>query len=213
MAVSSRPHQPALISLIFQSTSRIQHACHPKAPTRRGPKWPLVSHKLSRVCEEFPERANGWSMLLSRRTKAGLASAALVGVLGAATLVVGGGMNAAEEAELSSAEIVALRFPEDLEDAALSAAPDAAADRDVEQQALSILAFNPDPLGVPGPQTWASRQIPERASARADPAAASAAEDPTGSIAAAPAGRPAPAPRAKHQPATLVNNTPIASIQ
>jgi len=143
-------------------------------------------------------------MLLSRRTKAGLASAALVGALGAATLVVGGSMNSAEEAELSSAEIVALRFPEDLEDAALSAAPDAAADRDVEQQALSILAFNPDPLGVPGPQTWASRQIPERASARADR---------TGSIAAGPAGRPAPAPRAKHQPSTLFNNAQIASIK
>ena len=152
-------------------------------------------------------------MLLSRRTKAGLASAALLGSLGATTLVVGGSMNSAEEAELSSAEIVALRFPEDLEDAALSAAPDAAADRDVEQQALSILAFNPDPLGVPGPQTWASRQIPERASARADPTAASAAGERTGSIAVAPAGRPAPAPRAKHQPSTLFNNAQIASIK
>src|SRR5258708_30161111 len=125
-------------------------------------------------------------MLLSRRTKAGLGAGGVVGGLGGGALVVGGSMNSAEEAELSSAEIVALRFPEDLEDAALSAAPDAAADRDVEQQALSILAFNPDPLGVPGPQTWASRQIPERASARADPAAASAAEARTRSISAGP---------------------------
>jgi hypothetical protein len=152
-------------------------------------------------------------MLLSRRTKAGLASVALLGSLGAATLVVGGSMNSAEEAELSSAEIVALRFPEDLEDAVSPAGAEVAADRAVERQALSILAFNPDPLGVPGPQTWASRQIPERASERADPAAASAAGERTGSITAAAAGRPAPAPRAKHRPATLFNNAQIASIK
>src|SRR5260370_276172 len=66
-------------------------------------------------------------MLLSRRTKAGLASVALVGTLGAAALVAGGSMNSAEEAELSSAEIVALRFPEDLVDAASPAAASGAA--------------------------------------------------------------------------------------
>jgi hypothetical protein len=41
-------------------------------------------------------------MLLSRRTKAGLASLALLASLGVAMLVVGGSMNSAEEAELSS---------------------------------------------------------------------------------------------------------------
>src|SRR5260370_24861140 len=97
-------------------------ACLLAAPPGRGPKWPLVSHKLSPVCEEFPGRANGWSMLLSRRTKAGLASVALVGTLGAAALVAGGSMNSAEEAGPSSAEIVALRFPEDLVDPASPAA-------------------------------------------------------------------------------------------
>jgi hypothetical protein len=152
-------------------------------------------------------------MLLSRRTKAGLASFALVGTLGAAALVAGGSMNSAEEAELSSAEIVALRFPEELVDAASPAAPDAAADGAVEQQTLSILAFNPDPLGVPGPRTWASRQAPEPASAHPDPAPARAAGERTGSITAGPAGRPAPAPRAKHQPATLFNDAQIASIK
>lgn len=153
-------------------------------------------------------------MLLSRRTKAGLASAALLGSLVAAALVAGGSMNSAEEAELSSAEIVALRFPEDLVDAALpaAAAPDAAADRAV-QQTLSILAFNPDPLGVPGPRAWASRQALAPVSAHPDPATATAAEERTGSIAAGPAGRPAPAPRAKHQPATLFNDAQIASIK
>jgi len=152
-------------------------------------------------------------MLLSRRTKAGLASVALLGSLVAAALVAGGSMNSAEEAELSSAEIVALRFPEDLVDAAspAAAAPDTAADRAV-QQTLSILAFNPDPLGVPGPRAWASRQALEPASAHPDPAAAAAAAERTGSIAAGPS-RPAPAPRAKHQPATLFNDAQIASIK
>jgi hypothetical protein len=153
-------------------------------------------------------------MLLSRRTKAGLASVALVGTLGAAALIAGGSMNSAADAELSSAEIVALRFPEELVDAAspAAAAPDAAADRAV-QQTLSILAFNPDPLGVPGPRSWASRQALEPVSAHPDPAAATAAGERTGSIAAAPAGRLAPAPRAKHQPATLFNDAQIASIK
>jgi len=155
--------------------------------------------------------------MLSRRTKAGLASVALVGTLGAAALIAGGSMNSAEEAELSSAEIVALRFPEELVDTAspAAAAPDAAADRAV-QQTLSILAFNPDPLGVPGPRTWASRQALEPASGHPDPApagAARAAGERTGSITAGPAGRPAPAPRAKHQPATLFNDAQIASIK
>src|SRR5207302_8329986 len=98
-------------------------------------------------------------MLLSKRTKAGLACLALFGAVGAAALISGGSAQSVEEAELSAAEIVALRFPSELEAAApLQADADAAAD--IEQQTLSILAFNPDPLGIPGPRTWAPREMP-----------------------------------------------------
>ena len=152
-------------------------------------------------------------MGFSKRMKAGLASLALLGALGAAALVAGGSMNPAEDPQLSPAEIVALRFPGDLENATSPAGVELAVDRDIEQQTLSILAFNPDPLGVPGPQTWASRQIAELSGAHADPAAASAAGQRNGSIMAGPAGRPTPAPRAKHQPATLFNDAQIASIK
>jgi hypothetical protein len=148
------------------------------------------------------------------KAKGGLACLALLGAVGTMAVVSGGSTGSTEDPELSSAEIVALRFPEELVDAASpAAAPDAAADRDVEQQTLSILAFNPDPLGVPGPRTWASRQALEPASQHPDPAAASAAGERTGSIAAGAAGRAAPAPRAKHQPATLFNDAQIASIK
>src|ERR1700680_89629 len=106
-------------------------------------------------------------MGFSKRMKAGLASLSLRGGLGAPAVVAGGSMNPADDPQLSPAEIVALRFPGDLEDATSPAGVELAVDRDIEQQTLSILAFNPDPLGVPGPQRWASRQSAELSGARA----------------------------------------------
>ena len=155
-------------------------------------------------------------MLVSRKTKAALACLTLLGAVATAAFVSGGSASWGEDPELSSAEIVALRFPEELEEASPARGPELAVDRDIEQQTLSILAFNPDPLGVPGPRAWASRQALEPASGHPDPApagAARAAGERTGSITAGPAARPAPAPRAKHQPATLFNNAQIASIK
>ena len=84
-----------------------------------------------------------------------------------------------------------------------------------EQQVLTILAFNPDPLGFPGPRTsWAAPQIAEPVGEAADPAAtAAAAVERTGSVNAAPQVRPAPPARAKRQPSTLFNDAQIASIR
>ena len=150
-------------------------------------------------------------MRFSKKAKAGSACLALLGMIGAAALVSGGSAGSVEDPELSSAAIVALRFPEDLEDATSPLGTEAVADRDMEQQTLSVLAFNPDPLGVPGPQTWVARQIPEFSGERADPAAAASAGERTGSI-TVPTGRPAQA-RAKRRPVTLFNDAQIASIK
>jgi hypothetical protein len=152
-------------------------------------------------------------MLLSRRTKAGLACLALIGAIGTAALISGGSARSVDDPELSAAEIVALRFPSEAEEAAPPLPVDPAAASDVERQTLAILAFNPDPLGVPGPRTWASREISEPAGERADPPAASAAGERTGSVPVMPQARPTQPARVKHQPVTLFNDAQIASIK
>ncbi len=101
---------------------------------------------------------------VSKTAKGGLACLALIGAIGTAALVSGGSARSVDDPELSSAEIVALRFPSDWEEMASpaqadpSAAQDAA--QDIEQQTLSILAFNPDPLGIPGPPTPRAKNQP-----------------------------------------------------
>ncbi len=152
---------------------------------------------------------------VSKTAKGGLACLALIGAIGTAALVSGGSARSVDDPELSSAEIVALRFPSDWEEMASpaqadpSAAQDAA--QDIEQQTLSILAFNPDPLGIPGPRIWAANQRPSGEGV--DPAAAGTTGERTGSIATAPQSRAAPTPRAKNQPVTLFNDAQIASIK
>jgi hypothetical protein len=147
--------------------------------------------------------------LFSKKTKAGLACLALIGAAGAA-LVSGGSVSPGKESELSSAEIVALRFPSDFEELASLTPDELTAARDIEQQTLAILAFNPDPLGVPGPRAWGSGSMSAALGERSDPIASGAAER-TGSIAAP--GRPAQTVRPKRQPATLFNDAQIASIK
>jgi hypothetical protein len=145
-------------------------------------------------------------MRLSRKAKGGLACLALIGAVGAAALVSGGSASSVEDPGLSPAEIVALRFPEDIEEAVSAPPSERAADREIEQQTLSILAFNPDPLGIRSQQAWPSPQVSEQ------PAAGGAPEQ-TGSATAAPERRAAANPRAKRQPATLFNDAQIASIK
>jgi hypothetical protein len=148
--------------------------------------------------------------LVSKKTKAGLVCLALVGAAGAA-LVSGGSMSPGKEAELSSAEVIALRFPSESEELALSTQDELTAARDIEQQTLAILAFNPDPLGVPGLRAWGS--VSEAVGQRSDPIAAAAAAETTESVAATPPGRPAQMARPKRRPATLFNDAQIASIK
>ena len=148
--------------------------------------------------------------LVSKKTKAGLVCLALVGAAGAA-LVSGGSMSPGKEAELSSAEVIALRFPSESEELALSTQDELTAARDIEQQTLAILAFNPDPLGVPGLRAWGS--VSEAVGQRGDPIAAAAAAETTESVAATPPGRPAQMARPKRRPATLFNDAQIASIK
>jgi len=149
-------------------------------------------------------------MRLSRKAKGGLACLALIELIGVAALVSGWSASSVEDPELSPAEIVALRFPEEIEEA-LSAVPsEAAADRELEQQTLSILAFNPDALGIRGSQISAAPFA--QPGEIADQGAAAAPEQ-TGSV---PAGaeRPAtPSARAKRQPPKLFNDAQIANIK
>jgi hypothetical protein len=150
--------------------------------------------------------------LFSRKAKAGLACLALIGAVGTAALVSGGSASPGEDPELSPTEIVTLRFPSGFEESASPEQAELAVARDIEQQTLSILAFNADPLGVPGPQTWRSGSAAEPAGERADPAAAGAPAERTGSVAVAPPqGRPIA--RVKREPATLFNDAQIASIK
>src|SRR5262249_42120728 len=147
-------------------------------------------------------------MRLSRKPKGGLACLALIGTIGAAALVSGGSISSVEDPELSPAEIVALRFPEEIEEA-LSAVPsEAAADRELEQQTLSILAFNPDALGIHRSQTSAAPS--EQPGELADQAAA---PEQTGSGAAVPDRRATPNARVKRQPPKLFNDAQIANIK
>jgi hypothetical protein len=148
-------------------------------------------------------------MRLSRKAKGGLACLALIGAIGAAALVSGGSARSVEDPELSPAEIVALRFPEEIEEAVSAAPSESAADRELEQQTLSILAFNADPLGVHGAQAWPSPAPSAQPGETADQTAA-AVPDQTGSVTAAPERRNA---RTKRQPLKLFNDAQIASIK
>jgi hypothetical protein len=151
-------------------------------------------------------------MRLSRKAKGGLACLALIGAIGAAALVSGGSASSVEDPELSPAEIVALRFPEEIEEAISSAPSESAADRELERQTLSILAFNPDPLGVHTAQAWRSAAPSAQPGETADQTAAAAAEQ-TGSVTAAPERRTTQNARAKRQPPKLFNDAQIASIK
>jgi hypothetical protein len=151
-------------------------------------------------------------MRLSRKAKGGLACLALIGAIGAAALVSGGSARSVEDSELSPAEIVALRFPEEIEEAVSAVPSESAADRELEQQTLSILAFNPDPLGVHGAQAWPSPAPSAQPGETADQTAAAAPEQ-TGSVTAAPERRTTQNARAKRQPPKLFNDAQIASIK
>jgi hypothetical protein len=145
--------------------------------------------------------------VFSQTTTGVLACLVLMGAVGTTGLISGGsassGGNSGEDPDLSVAEVVALRFPSEAEEAASAPALAQAQLSPVEQQILSILAFNPNPLGIPGPRAWAPEQ-----GAAAELASAPAASS------AAPQSRPAqPARSAKRQPQTLFNDAQIANIK
>jgi hypothetical protein len=149
-------------------------------------------------------------MRLSRKAKGGLACLALIELIGVAALVSGWSASSVEDPELSPAEIVALRFPEEIEEA-LSAVPsEAAADRELEQQTLSILAFNPDALGIRGSQISAA---PSAQPGETADQGATAAPEQTGSVTAGPDRPATPSARAKRQPPKLFNDAQIANIK
>jgi len=149
-------------------------------------------------------------MRLSRKAKGGLACLALIELIGVAALVSGWSASSVEDPELSPAEIVALRFPEEIEEA-LSAVPsEAAADRELEQQTLSILAFNPDALGIRGSQISAA---PSAQPGETADQGATAAPEQTGSVTVAPDRPATPSARAKRQPPKLFNDAQIANIK
>jgi len=145
--------------------------------------------------------------VFSQTTTGVLACLVLMGAVGTTGLISGGsassGGNSGEDPDLSAAEVVALRFPSEAEEAASARALTEARVSPIEQQILSILAFNPNPLGIPGPRAWAPEQ-----GAAAQPASAPAAGS------AAPQSRPAqPARSAKRQSQTLFNDAQIANIK
>jgi hypothetical protein len=151
-------------------------------------------------------------MRLSGKAKGGLACLALIGGMGVAALVSGGSARSVEDPELSPAEIVALRFPEEIEEAISAVPSESAADRELEQQTLSILAFNPDPLGIHTAQAWPSAPDSAQPAESAEQAAAAAPEQ-TGSVTAAPERKAAQNVRAKRQPPKLFNDAQIANIK
>jgi hypothetical protein len=151
-------------------------------------------------------------MRLSGKAKGGLACLALIGGIGVAALVSGGSARSVEDPELSPAEVVALRFPEEIEEAISAAPSESAADRELEQQTLSILAFNPDPLGIHTAQAWPSAPDSAQPAESAEQAAAAAPEQ-TGSVTAAPERKAAQNVRAKRQPPKLFNDAQIANIK
>ena len=151
--------------------------------------------------------------VISKGTKAAVACLALLGAVGTTGLISGGSASSGGDPELSAAEIVASRFPseaEEIQPLAVNASASAA-----EQQIWSALAFNPNPLGVSGPRSWAPGEGEAGSSSRqAETPAAEPSVQPATSAAVAPQNRPAPPPRpAKRQPATLFNNAQIASIK
>src|SRR5437868_11504468 len=133
----------------------------------------------------FRSTRTGGSMGFSKRTKAGWACLAVFAAIAAPAVMSGGSASLVADPELSSAEIVSLRFPSDAEELVQAAPAESSTAHEAEQaeqQVLAILAFNPDPLGIPGPRTsWAAPQIGEAAGEPADPPQAAAAER-TGSI-------------------------------
>src|SRR5205085_4401068 len=144
--------------------------------------------------------------VFSQTTTGVLACLVLMGAVGTTGLISGGsassGGNSGEDPDLSAAEVVALRFPSEAEEAASARVLTEARVSPIEQQILSILAFNPNPLGIPGPRAWAPEQ-----GAAAEPVSA-----PAGS--AASQSRPAqPARSVKRQPQTLFNDAQIANIK
>jgi hypothetical protein len=147
----------------------------------------------------------------SRRTKAGSICLALLGAFGAAALVSGGSASLIAEPELSPSEVVALRFPTELEDAT-PLQVEASEAADPARRTLAMLAFNPDALGTSGLRTTA-HPPGEAAGEPAEPPAAAVAQERTGSIAPVPQSRPAPVARPKRQPATLFNDAQIANIR
>jgi hypothetical protein len=153
-------------------------------------------------------------MAFSKTKKTGWACLALMAAVGTAAVMSGGSASLVEDPELSPAEIVALRFPADAEElaSASSAQADPSTARDIEQQVLAILAFNPDPLGIPAPRAWAATQVAEPGDDYVDASAPGTSAERNGTVTAALSSRPAPA-RAKRRPLTLFNDAQIASIK
>src|SRR5438105_552748 len=97
----------------------------------------------------FRSTRTGGSMGFSQRTKAGWACLAVFAAIAAPAVMSGGSASLVGDPELSSAEIVALRFPSEAEELVQAAQAESSSAQQAEQHVLAILAFNPDPLGIP----------------------------------------------------------------
>jgi hypothetical protein len=179
-------------------------------------------------------RVNGVKDIVAFKTglrrgtgKRGLAGLAVLGAMGIAGLVGGWGASPVEPSEISAADVVALRFPDDWnDDGAAAAAPPATfalASATVPQQLESSMLFSPYqtysvqsysvqsaasvPVAVVEAPAAPPNVVPEMVSAP-KPAAA-----PVRVATPASTPRPVPAPRARKDSGALFNDAQLASIR